>query len=201
MSKVWKKKCPNFLYTLYKAGRKSDSNATSFFIHSLNRFFLKKCLRIAGFLQLGALYANIRHGSRKEYNQWKKVLQVSTELGGLGVFWNPNRGFWWQSTLTKFSGFKEDLDWLKTDFNYCSRLQPKKLMWIEVHIYSVKAKSQAGNIWMTNIWWQHKKTKTARYSASDPKNLCILPENSAEGIRSRRECCWSYIVSVFENTP
>ena len=67
-SKVWKKKCPNFLYTLYEAGRKSDSNATSFFIHSLNRFFFfkKKCLRIAGFLQLGALYANVRHGPRKE---------------------------------------------------------------------------------------------------------------------------------------
>ena len=67
-SKVWKKKCPNFLYTLYEAGRKSDSNATSFFIHSLKRFFFfkKKCLRIAGFLQLGALYANVRHGPRKE---------------------------------------------------------------------------------------------------------------------------------------
>ena len=24
----------------------------------------------------------------------------------------------------------------------------KKLMWMEVHIYSVKAKSQAGNIWV-----------------------------------------------------
>ena len=36
-----------------KAGRKLDS----FPIHSLNRFnFLKKCLRVAGFPQSGALY-------------------------------------------------------------------------------------------------------------------------------------------------
>ena len=46
-----------------------------------------------------------------------------------------------------------------------------------------------------------KKAKAARYSASDLKNLHILPENSAEGLRSRREHCWSYVVSVFENTP
>ena len=35
----------------------------------------------------------------------------------------------------------------------------------------------------------------------DLKNLCILPENSAEGLRSRRDCCWSHAVSVFKNTP
>ena len=35
-------------------------------------FFLKKkCLRVAGFLQLGALNANIRHDPRREYNQWR----------------------------------------------------------------------------------------------------------------------------------
>ena len=26
-------------------------------------------------------------------------------------------------------------------------------------------------------------------------------ENSAEGLGSRRECCWHYVVSFFENTP
>ena len=36
------------------------SNTTNFFIHSLNGFVLKKnCLHVAGFLQLGALYANV----------------------------------------------------------------------------------------------------------------------------------------------
>ena len=47
------------------------SNATNFF-HSLNRFFFfSKCLHIAGFLQTGALYANIRHDLRNEYD-WQK---------------------------------------------------------------------------------------------------------------------------------
>ena len=41
-------------------------------------------------------------------------------------------------------------------------------MWMEVHIYSVKAKSQAGNI----------RVKDIMTVARDCKNLCILPENS-----------------------
>ena len=53
----------------------------------------------------------------------------------------------------------------------------------------------------SNIKWQHKKAKATRYSARYLKNVCILPENSVEDLRSRRECCWSYIVSVFENMP
>ena len=40
-----------------------------------------------------------------------------------------------------------------------------------------------------------------RYLARDLKNLCILPENSAEGLGYRRERCWRYVVSVFKNTP
>ena len=31
--------------------------------------------------------------------------------------------------------------------------------------------------------------------------ICILPENSAEGLGPGRECCKCYIVSVFEKTP
>ena len=34
----------------------------------------------------------------------------------------------------------------------------------------------------------------------DLKNLLILPENLAEGLGSRKEHCWSYVVSAFENT-
>ena len=35
----------------------------------------------------------------------------------------------------------------------------------------------------------------------DLKILRILLENSVEGLRSRRERCLRYVVSVFENTP
>ena len=55
-------------------------------------------------------------------------------------------------------------------------------------------------IYESNMQCQHKKTKATRYSARDLKNSCILPENSAEDLGSRREHCWSYIVSAFENT-
>ena len=51
-------------------------------------------------------------------------------------------------------------------------------MWMEVHIYSVKAKSQTGNVWLKDI------TTTASHC----KYLRILLENSAEGLRSGREC-------------
>ena len=56
-------------------------------------------------------------------------------------------------------------------------------MLMEVHIYSVKAKSQVGDIWVKDI------IKTAR----NRKNLLILLANSAEGPVSRRERCWLYI--------
>ena len=61
---------------------------------------------------------------------------------------------------------------------------------MEVHIYTVKAKSETGYIWVKDIM------RTAR----DRKNLHILPENSAEGLGSRRECCWGYIC-IYGNTP
>ena len=53
-------------------------------------------------------------------------------------------------------------------------------------------------IYESNIW-HPKKAKASRYSAKDLKNLRILPENPVEGLRSRREHCWSYVVSTFEN--
>ena len=49
--------------------------------------------------------------------------------------------------------------------------------------------------------YDNKKAKAARYSARDLKNIRILSENSAEGLGPRRERCWRYVVSVFENTP
>ena len=40
-----------------------------------------------------------------------------------------------------------------------------------------------------------------RYLARDLENLHILQENSAEGIRSRRDCYWHYVEYVLENKP
>ena len=57
-------------------------------------------------------------------------------------------------------------------------------MWMEVPIYNVEVKSQAGNIWVKDVM------TTAR----DRKKLCILPENLAG------EHYWGYIF-IYENTP
>ena len=45
-----------------------------------------------------------------------------------------------------------------------------------------------------------KRERQKKNLTRDLKNLGILPENSAEGRGSRRECCWGYI-SICENTP
>ena len=55
-----------------------------------------------------------------------------------------------------------------------------------MRIWSVKANSQAGNIY-ESMSWQHKKAKAARYSAWGLQNLRILPENLAGGLGSSRE--------------
>ena len=53
--------------------------------------------------------------------------------------------------------FKEHLDQLKTDFNAAKIITVqdyndyKQIMWMEVFIYSVKAKNQAGNKWVKHI--------------------------------------------------
>ena len=59
-------------------------------------------------------------------------------------------------TLRKFLGSKEQ-DLLKIDLNATEIITDqdnkthKKLMWIEVHIFNVKVKSQVGNIWVKDI--------------------------------------------------
>ena len=61
------------------------------------------------------------------------------------------------STLRKFLVSKEHVDWLEIDLNVAEVFtvqdykHKKKLMWMEVHIYSVKAKSQAGNTLVKDI--------------------------------------------------
>ena len=135
--KVWKKNRPNFLYTMAESWKKVRvifrfifgrfsfvSNVTNFFIHFLNRsvFFKKKCLSVAGFLQLDVLYANIRHGPRSEYNQWKSERSDCQRRWGVtGVFWDHREGRGGgvrvRSALRKFLDSKEDLDWLEIDLN------------------------------------------------------------------------------------
>ena len=70
------------------------------------------------------------------------------ELGGGGALSHP--------AGSNRAGSKEHLDWLKRNLNvwnnYCSKLYThKKLMWMEVHIHTVQAKSQAGSIQVKDI--------------------------------------------------
>ena len=72
-----------------------------------------------------------------------------------------------------------------------------------VHIYSVKANSQAGN--MSQIY--NDNTNRPKLKENQPGILGISSRefmhfagNSAEGLGARREHCWGYI-SVSENTP
>ena len=131
-SKVWKKNCPNFLYTIYTAGRKSESSFSHSFLavfpslvmqrifHSFFKqvCFLKKYLRVAGFLQSDALYANITHDPRSEYNRRESERSKRQWSRSVWGVLRPQRGFSGRSTLRKFLGSTEHLDWLKIDVDY-----------------------------------------------------------------------------------
>ena len=67
---------------------------------------------------LGALYANIRHDSRSEYNWWKSEHSKRQQSWGPGIFWDPSEGLGGGgSSLRKILGSKEHLDGLKIDLN------------------------------------------------------------------------------------
>ena len=75
---------------------------------------------------------------------------------------------------------------------------------MEVNIYSVKAKSQAGN--MSQIYNDNTKRPKPKEN-HQPEILGIsstefthFAGNSTEGLASRKEHCWGQ-VSIFENTP
>ena len=130
------------------------------------------------------------------------------KLGGLGVFWDLSRGFRRWNTVRKILGFKEHIDWLKIDLNAAEIITvqdykhtKKTNMDGSTHGSTVLRLRVKKVIHESKIWWQHKKAKAARWSARDLKNLRILQGNSAEGLGSRRERCWRYVVSAFENTP
>ena len=74
--------------------------------------FEKKCLWVAGFLQLGALYATITHDPRSEYN-WQKS-ECSGHQWSLGICGCSETPV---EPLRKFSGSNGHLNWLKIDLN------------------------------------------------------------------------------------
>ena len=75
-------------------------------------------------------------------------MQISDMIPGVNIIWDPSRSFKGQSTLRKFLGSKEHLDWLNIDLNVAEIItvqnykHTQKPMLMEVHMYSVKAKSQ-----------------------------------------------------------
>ena len=76
-SKVWKKNCPNFLYTMYKAGTKLESFFHSLLaifpllvMHRKNAYTLLVCFNQVPYMQISTW-------SRTEYNQRKNERQQS----------------------------------------------------------------------------------------------------------------------------
>ena len=70
---------------------------------------------------------------------------------------------------------------------------------MELHVYNVKARSQAGKIWVKDITITQKGESWKNVARELSKNVHILPENSVEGLESRGEWSWGYL-SVYENT-
>ena len=68
---------------------------------------------------------------------------------------------------------------------------------MKVHIYSAKAKSQAGNIRVKYIMTTQKRPKPKQNQLGilgiASVELTYYVGNSAEGFRSWRECCWGYV--------
>ena len=74
--------------------------------------FLKKCLCIDGFLQLGALYATITHDLRSEYNWQKSECRECQQSWEVWRCSDTPEG-----PLRKSLGSKKHLNWLKIDLN------------------------------------------------------------------------------------
>ena len=129
------KECCYFLYTIYKAGRKPESFSHSLLVvfpllvmQQISSFFKQVCFF---FKNASALLVSF---NRMPYMQMldkipgvniigaKLSVASINRAGGLGVFWDPNGGFRGQSTLRKFVGSKEHLDWLKINLNVTEML-------------------------------------------------------------------------------
>ena len=54
-------------------------------------------------------------------------------------------------------------------------INAQKIMWIEIHIHRVKAKSQAGNMWVKDIMTILKKHKRPKLTENQLRILKIYP--------------------------
>ena len=68
----------------------------------------------------------------------------------------------------------------------------KKLIWIDGWKYTYTVLK----LRIKQVKYESKKKMA---TARDHKKLSVLPKNSAEGFRSKRDCFWGY-VSAYENT-
>ena len=97
----------------------------------------------------------IRKTSREQDQIKDNIIRKKASTTGVNGVERPgecsephSRSFW---------GSKEHLDWLKIDLNAAKTFNAqdykthKKLIRMEVHLYSNKAQSQPGNIWVKDI--------------------------------------------------
>ena len=120
---------------------------------------------------------------------------------------HPNvhiHNFWKYFTLGCFfpvNIFKIDLNVAEIR-NVQDYVCTKKLIWMKVHIFSVKPKSHAGNIRIKYIMTIQKGPKPKENQlgilAISCRQFMHSVGNSAEDFVSRRECYQSYL-SIFEN--
>ena len=127
-SKVWKKKCTNFLYKWVKVAE----SWSYFSIHSWLFFlcywcnkFLHSLLKQACFFNKSA-YALLVFFNRVTYMQIsymipvvntigrKMSIRASTELWSLEVIWDPSRGFGERNLLKEYLDYKEQCQWKYT---------------------------------------------------------------------------------------
>ena len=73
-------------------------------------------------------------------------------------------------------------------------------MWIKVHIYSVKAKSQAGNIWVKDIMTIQKGQSHKMLSLRILKNYAFCQKIQQRASGSGESTTWGCI-AVYKNTP
>ena len=109
----------------------------------------------------------------------------------------------WSFTLGCFlpvSILKADLN--VAEIRHVQDYTHQKLIWMEVHIFSVKARCTAGKIWVKYIMTTQKSQSQKKIGilGISSREYMHFDGNSAEVVGSRRERCWGYI-SIFENTP
>ena len=133
---------------------------------------------------LGFTKSNIRlyrHAPKIKYNWPKNEFSEHPRSWEIWRFSEtPAKGFRGRSALRKFLGSKEHADWLKIELNAASIITVQLLN--ESHIYSVKAQSQAGNIWVKDIM-KTKKSQSRKIRILWKIQQRVLgPGESAAGV-------------------